>query len=729
MYLTQSSELAEQPSNCDVTLWEHQLKMLHRCQEIEKTEKYGIISDQPGSGKTYVVLSLINNTIRMSVNFPKLTNVVVVTNNIFNQWLDSIKLFKNLSYYKFIDYQDISSLYYDSTILTKYDVLLTTPLYFNVIAQILKNQDLYVYRLIIDEIDNTSSLILNEFNCHMRWFVSGSFNNEMVGCYRKDLDTMIKENGNLDQITCCCDPSLYHYDVVLEEPITETIICKDIYIDFIMEGIISEDERCALNALDFSVLKPNYGCSEEDIPTTTTNFKDILKQLQENFMTEKSELEVKLTDLEVSKNRLLIIQDLEKFHYPGGNNPNHSNNNQTDRKLLLISKQRNDILTQHNLNNKKLDRMNDRLRDSKICTICFEALDDENHGIYTTECCQSLYCGKCIKHWLDILKKRSCPHCKSLISFYQDEDKTCLNQNVITWNDDSYHDRYRWNDSDISDSHSDTNSNSDSENDYDYQYRRKEEETKVYKVFQIIDGDDLKSATQNLKQLNLEIEQDQHQNNLDRLNQNYHNRKQELQQQEQREKQELEQRKLEFKKLELEAQIRFREIKERQDEYEKNTSNMSSKLDYLKQFLSQIDSRNDRIIIFSDYSSIFKEITQYLAFQNIGHVTLDGGNIQDLQNDIDDYLSGKRPILMANSSMYGYGMNLQHTTHIVLVHKLECCLKKEQLIARAQRPGRHTRLKIIQLWHKNEINKDTISENPTSNPVIKKKSSWIWTMA
>jgi hypothetical protein len=58
--------------------------------------------------------------------------------------------------------------------------------------------------------------------------------------------------------------------------------------------------------------------------------------------------------------------------------------------------------------------------------------------------------------------------------------------------------------------------------------------------------------------------------------------------------------------------------------------------------------------------------------------------------------------LMTNSDMYGYGMNLQHTTHIILVHKLECNLKKEQLIARAQRHGRTTRLKIYQLLHKNE---------------------------
>ena len=59
------------------------------------------------------------------------------------------------------------------------------------------------------------------------------------------------ERWGLDDITCYCDSSIYNYGNDIEKtPIYETI-----YIDFIMDGIITHDERCALNELDFTVLK------------------------------------------------------------------------------------------------------------------------------------------------------------------------------------------------------------------------------------------------------------------------------------------------------------------------------------------------------------------------------------------------------------------------------------------------------------------------------------------
>ena len=674
MYLTTSDQISSPPKNCNITLWNHQLIMLQRCIDIESNHQFGIISDQPGSGKTFVVLSLINNSLQENTNFPKLTNIIVVTNNIYNQWLESILQFPKLSYKKFIDYGDISSLYYDKDVLTKYDILLTTPLYFNVIAQILKNNELYVYRLVIDEIDNTSSLILNEFNCHMRWFVSGSFNPDMVGCYQEELDNIVKQDGSLDAITCCCDPSIYNFGDTLEEPIYEDILCKDVYIDFIMDGIITESERCALNALDFTVLRPTNG-----IQLKSTNFKDILKQLQENFTSDKSTLETQLIDLDVSKNRLLVIRDLDNFHLTKlgivgitslDTIQYHGDNSKIiDNKLILISKQHDDILTQHTLNEDKLNRMTTKLREAKVCTICFEKL--ENNGIFTTECCQSLYCRTCIEHWLHKLKKRKCPHCKSDVDLYSDtSDKYVTEYNYAERN---------------------TTNTSNNNND-----------NKIYKVFEIIDTANTTDIHNDLKQLQIDRLKDKHQTSLSVLDNTFNQMKQEILQQEQHEIQDNIQRRREFTRLENDAKDRFRQIKARQQEYEISTSNILSKLDFIKKTLSGINTQRDRIIIFSDFSNIFNQITEYLASIQIGHVTLDGGNINDLQQDIDDYRVGSKPILMANSHMYGYGMNLQHTTHIILVHKLESNIKKEQLIARAQRHGRTTRLKIYQLLHKNE---------------------------
>jgi hypothetical protein len=60
---------------------------------------------------------------------------------------------------------------------------------------------------------------------------------------------------------------------------------------------------------------------------------------------------------------------------------------------------------------------------------------------------------------------------------------------------------------------------------------------------------------------------------------------------------------------------------------------------------------------------------------------------------------------MTNSSLYGCGMNLQNTSDIVLLHKTNVTMK-EQVIGRAQRPGRTSQLKVWELLHGNENETD-----------------------
>ena len=63
--ITASYPMAEQPPCCKIPLWDHQRKMLRRCQEIERNDlTIGAITDAPGSGKTNVILSLISEYIR-----------------------------------------------------------------------------------------------------------------------------------------------------------------------------------------------------------------------------------------------------------------------------------------------------------------------------------------------------------------------------------------------------------------------------------------------------------------------------------------------------------------------------------------------------------------------------------------------------------------------------------------------------------------------------------------
>ena len=89
MLLTNNSPKTEQPNGTKILLKPHQLAMLKRCQDIEASEyTQGILSDKPGSGKTYVILSLILCDIIKEPNVH--SNIIVVPLNIYKQWLSKI---------------------------------------------------------------------------------------------------------------------------------------------------------------------------------------------------------------------------------------------------------------------------------------------------------------------------------------------------------------------------------------------------------------------------------------------------------------------------------------------------------------------------------------------------------------------------------------------------------------------------------------------------------------
>jgi len=110
-----------------------------------------------------------------------------------------------------------------------------------------------------------------------------------------------------------------------------------------------------------------------------------------------------------------------------------------------------------------------------------------------------------------------------------------------------------------------------------------------------------------------------------------------------------------------------------------------------------------KIIIFSDFPTIFKDFESYFTYKEIKYVLLDGGSLESLNKAISAYKEGDTTILLADSSMYGCGLNLENTTDIILIHKINTELEK-QVIGRAQRPGRNGILRIHRLLHPNEAN-------------------------
>ena len=60
MILDDQSSCYTQPDDIHIQLKKHQLAMLQKAVEIESKHSMCIMRDKPGSGKTYVVLSLIH---------------------------------------------------------------------------------------------------------------------------------------------------------------------------------------------------------------------------------------------------------------------------------------------------------------------------------------------------------------------------------------------------------------------------------------------------------------------------------------------------------------------------------------------------------------------------------------------------------------------------------------------------------------------------------------------
>jgi hypothetical protein len=120
---------------------------------------------------------------------------------------------------------------------------------------------------------------------------------------------------------------------------------------------------------------------------------------------------------------------------------------------------------------------------------------------------------------------------------------------------------------------------------------------------------------------------------------------------------------------------------------------------------------NVKIMIFSDFSSIFKKITPLCDMLNIRYVQLDGGNMRSIENAVREYKMEDAQILFCDSTLFGCGMNFENTTHVIFTHTPNPEMQS-QIIGRAQRIGRESILQVYQLHYPNEeiysvIKKDT----------------------
>jgi SNF2 family DNA or RNA helicase len=125
-----------------------------------------------------------------------------------------------------------------------------------------------------------------------------------------------------------------------------------------------------------------------------------------------------------------------------------------------------------------------------------------------------------------------------------------------------------------------------------------------------------------------------------------------------------------------------------------------TKIERLREILKNFE--NKKIVLFSAYDETFIEVKRVLNSMNVKHASLYGtssyvASIAKRYRDPDGDIS----VLLANAGNFGHGFNLEVTTDLVVMHKLDDDILR-QAIGRAQRPGRVAQLNVWYLLNENE---------------------------
>lgn len=137
---------------------------------------------------------------------------------------------------------------------------------------------------------------------------------------------------------------------------------------------------------------------------------------------------------------------------------------------------------------------------------------------------------------------------------------------------------------------------------------------------------------------------------------------------------------------------------EKKDTLIKQSTEEREKLDVLIEAIQKTPA--GKFLVFANFSKTLEKIEYTFKEKGIKYNVLKGSQ-KVVQKTLNDFSESKLQVILLNARFFGAGMNLEMATHLVLYHRFEHDLE-EQVIGRAQRPGRKSQLTVIYLIHNNE---------------------------
>jgi hypothetical protein len=270
--------------NINVSLFPHQQAIFAQMVLMEQTMKNNnifILSDPPGSGKTFSILSAILAEKRL---LGSTFNLIIIPDNIYKQWMDYISQFSNeLNVHSFMVYGSITDLYHNTSLLTSYDILLTTPAFYPIISQTMRHINKRFNRVVLDEIDSISFFVKEIIPSKYIWLVSASAH---LMSQDNAFKSILEDPNNCIE----CDKSFIETSIQLPSVNYIQYICKNLNLN-LLSSLVSNRELDSVYALDYSGFEFNFIEPANKI----SNVNDLLSCLFKEYYSKINNLEEKIS--------------------------------------------------------------------------------------------------------------------------------------------------------------------------------------------------------------------------------------------------------------------------------------------------------------------------------------------------------------------------------------------------------------------------------------------------
>ena len=162
----------------------------------------------------------------------------------------------------------------------------------------------------------------------------------------------------------------------------------------------------------------------------------------------------------------------------------------------------------------------------------------------------------------------------------------------------------------------------------------------------------------------------------------------------------LEERFQQLKEKPEENSIDFEVLNVNDDTNEVPINANEDKPDLLKKILQHLyQDGNRRILIFFEYDHMFeKTIVPWLNENSMSFQYLNGSS-GTIGKRLDHFKDGSNRLLLLNARYFGVGLNLQMATDLIVFHRMTPAMER-QVIGRAQRFGRNSRLRVHWLLYR-----------------------------